>query len=165
MPTLQWSEEITLEQAQMDQTHMEFVELLGAAEEALTRSPEEGLAAYDRLVEHTVGHFDQENRWMAATGFAPENCHAGHHAQVLELMQEVSRVARQEADYGPLGRMIPELANWFVQHALTMDTALATHLLQIGFDPVSGHIANPVTTAAISGCGGACAPEGEATAA
>lgn len=164
MPSLEWSAEITLEHPEMDQTHLEFVQLLTAAEDALTESQAAGLAAYDSLVEHTVGHFGQEDRWMAATGFAPENCHSHQHGQVLELMKEVSRLAREQDDFGPLGRVLPELAKWFVQHAQTMDAALASHLQQVGFDPATGVMARPPVpeAPAVSGCGGgSCAPTAE----
>lgn len=164
MPTLQWSPEIALDHPEMDQTHVEFVELLAAAEDALLRSPAEGLQAYEALVEHTVGHFGQEDRWMGASGFAAGNCHTYQHAQVLELMQEVTRLARDEADFGPLTRVLPELAKWFVQHAQTMDAALASHLQQIGFDPATGAIARPPAAESVSGCGGgSCTPESEAS--
>jgi hemerythrin len=160
MSTLQWSPEIALDHPEMDQTHLEFVELLAAAEAALARSQAEGLVAYQGLVAHTVGHFGQEDRWMAATGFAPENCHSYQHAQVLELMHEVTRLARDDQDFGPLTRVLPELAKWFVQHAQSMDAALASHLQQVGFDPATGVMARPPQAEeAQTGCGGSsCSP-------
>lgn len=161
MSLLAWSADIALDHPQMDATHREFVDLLNAAGDALARSPAEGLQAWELLVEHTVGHFGQEDRWMQATGFAAENCHGGQHAQVLALMQEVTRLAAQHQDFGPLGRVLPELGPWFTMHAQTMDAALASHMEQRGFDPVSGQMHNPApeSTAPISGCGGSsCSP-------
>jgi hemerythrin len=120
------------------------------------------LAAYEALVAHTVVHFGQEDRWMAATGFASSNCHAVHHAQVLQLMNEVARLAREQNDFGPLGRVLPELAAWFPVHAQTMDAALASHLDHLGFEPATGRCTRQPPPQAISGCGGSCsttAPE------
>jgi hemerythrin len=145
----------------MDQTHLEFVQLLGATEDALLTSRADGLLRYEALVEHTVGHFGQEDRWMAASGFAPENCHTFQHAQVLELMQEVSRLAKEKDDFGPLERVLPELGKWFAVHAQSMDAALASHLQQLGFEPATGAIRQPLVAEAapISGCGGStCSP-------
>jgi hemerythrin-like metal-binding protein len=169
MPTLTWTDELALAHPQMDATHEEFVSLLSAAELALAQSREAALAAYQQLVEHTVGHFAQEDRWMAATGFAPENCHTFQHAQVLGLMHEVTRVARDDGDFGPLERVLPELAGWFRAHAQSMDAALAAHLQQIGYDVESGAIARPPAAHGMTGCGGAScspapAPEAAATA-
>ncbi|MBK7613723.1 MAG: hemerythrin domain-containing protein [Vitreoscilla sp.] len=167
MPSLQWSDELALAHPEMDHTHQEFVQLLGEAEDALLQSKEAGLARYEALVAHTVGHFGQEDRWMVATGFAVENCHSSQHHQVLELMKEVVRLAKEKDDYGPLTRVLPELANWFTQHAQTMDAALASHLQQIGFDPATGSIAHPLPTQAdpVTGCGGGSCLPAEDTAA
>lgn len=167
MPSLSWSDELALAHPQMDATHQEFVELLAAAETALAGSAEDGLAAYEALVEHTEQHFGQEDRWMAATGFARENCHGFQHAQVLQLMREVGRLAREQQDFGPLGRVLPELAAWFPAHAQTMDAALASHLDQLGFDPHTGECTRATVAAgAITGCGGAsCSPAPAAPAA
>lgn len=167
MPSLTWTDDLALAHPQMDATHEEFVALLGAAESALAQSQAAALAAYDTLVEHTVGHFDQEDRWMAATGFSPENCHAFQHAQVLGLMREVARVAREEGDFGPLERVLPELAGWFRAHAQSMDAALASHLHQVGHDVLTGTTARPPAAQGMTGCGGAScspAPATEATA-
>jgi hemerythrin len=169
MPTLTWTDDLALAHPQMDATHEEFVDLLGGAETALAQSPQAALAAYESLVEHTVAHFAQEDRWMAATGFAPENCHSYQHAQVLGLMREVTRMAREDGDFGPLERVLPELAGWFRAHAQSMDAALAAHLQQIGYDVESGAIARPPAAHDMTGCGGAScspapAPEAAATA-
>lgn len=143
----------------MDATHEEFVSLLGAAEAALSESHEAALSAYEALVEHTIAHFGQEDRWMVATGFAPENCHTFQHAQVLGLMHEVSRLAREQADFGPLQRVLPELGAWFKMHAQSMDAALASHLDQIGYDAATGHVARPPAAQGMTGCGGSsCSP-------
>ena len=156
MPTLTWSDELALSHKQMDATHQEFVELLTAAELAWSESKEACLARYEALVEHTIGHFGQEDRWMEATGFAADNCHAGQHKQVLALMHEVTRLAREADDWGPLERVLPELGKWFAMHAQTMDAMLASHLEQVGYDPETGFVGHPLNTgtAPITGCGG-----------
>ncbi|MEK8032571.1 hemerythrin domain-containing protein [Ideonella sp. DXS29W] len=159
MPTLTWSDELALAHTQMDATHEEFVALLGAAEAALAQSHLAGLEAFQALVDHTDGHFSQEDRWMAATGFSPENCHTFQHTQVLGLMREVARVAREGADFGPLERLLPELAAWFPIHAQSMDAALAAHLQNVGYDTATGAIARPPVSQGMTGCGGAsCSP-------
>lgn len=162
MSALAWSDELVLQHPQMDATHLEFVELLNAAETALAESEAAGLAAWDALVEHTVGHFGQEDRWMLSTGFAEDNCHTRQHQQVLAIMQEVARLARDHQDFGPLQRIIPELAAWFSMHAQSMDSSLAVHLEVAGFDPATGTCRTPQTEglAPISGCGSDhCAPD------
>ena len=72
MNTLQWSDDLALGVGAMDQTHIEFVDLLAEVQQA----PDETLLAkWEELIEHTQVHFDNENRWMVETRFAAGNCH------------------------------------------------------------------------------------------
>jgi hemerythrin-like metal-binding protein len=154
MPRLEWSDDFAL-QPQMDDTHHEFIGLLAGVEAALWAERTDLLAQYARLLEHTIEHFAQEGRWMAATGFAAENCHAFQHQAVLQVMREVDRRAREENDFEPLERAVAELATWFPMHAETMDAALAHHMAQVGFDPLRPQAieTREEQEALITGCG------------
>ena len=153
MSTLTWSDAFVLQQPLMDATHVEFVDLLAQAEAALTLAEPELLARFEALVAHTALHFAQEDRWMAATGFAPENCHAFQHQAVLGVMQECAKRAREVGNFEPLRMAVKELATWFPQHAQKMDAALAEHMAAIGYDPTTGRSEIVVADAArIAGC-------------
>ena len=138
MTTLTWSDALSLSHPTMDATHVEFVALLAAADEALPGPDARLLVAFDTLVDHTVEHFAQEDRWMVASGFEHENCHTSQHRAVLQVMSECYRRARDENDFEPLRLAVAELAIWFPQHAQQMDAALAQHLASVGFDEASG---------------------------
>ena len=161
MSLLIWNNSLALQHPQMDHTHKEFVDLLGATEAALAGPETTLLARFEALVDHTVEHFAQEERWMAATGFAPENCHAGQHQAVLGVMVGCARRAGSEGgdgepvDFEPLRMAVCELAGWFPQHAQMMDAALVQHLEAVGFDPATGECRTPppAEAEAISGCG------------
>jgi hemerythrin len=156
MSTLAWTDSLALNQPRMDTTHREFVELLATVERALDDHPD-GLAAdYQALVEHTVEHFAQEERWMASIGFAPENCHATQHKHVLDVLREVKGVIGSTGDAQILRRLVAELANWFTAHAQMMDAALAETMAACGYDPETGTVARPPAPQAepITGCGG-----------
>lgn len=128
MSELNWSDALVLGVARMDETHREFVDLYNA----LAGAPADTrLEAFDRFIEHTVEHFEQENRWMEKVGFP--GCHKAEHDRVLAVMREVrSRVADGDVFLGK--RLIDELPGWFTHHAGSMDAALAFHLEQVGFD-------------------------------
>lgn len=153
MPTLEWSEALQLELPQMDDTHKEFVGLLAQVQAA---ADDELLSQWQVLVGHTVEHFGQEDRWMRETGYASGNCHAVQHQVVLQVMREgATRAAAGEL---PLLRLIAgELAQWFPQHAQSMDAGLAMHLRSVGHDPASGRVERPeaLPAQAITGCGSA----------
>lgn len=83
---LNWTAELHTGDGRMDHTHEEFVTMLNA----LLLTPQtEQLNLYREFLNHTVEHFAQEDRWMVATGFSEDNCHAGQHATILETMRAV----------------------------------------------------------------------------
>jgi hemerythrin-like metal-binding protein len=149
---LQWSEALSLDMPLMDSTHQEFVELLA---EVVRADDADLLPRWVTLIAHTQDHFDREDQWMQATGFAAGNCHATQHKIILQVMREGE--ARGHAGALDVVRqMAHELGLWFPQHAQSMDASLALHLRSAGYDPVTGNIAQPekLPTHAIHGCGG-----------
>ena len=154
MSSLVWSEALSLSMPVMDQTHQEFVELLSTASSS---DDEHLLAHWEVLIDHTQAHFDREDAWMQATGFAPVNCHSTQHGVVLKVLKE-GLAAGKQGSLNTIRMMAHELGLWFAQHAQSMDAALALHLKSMGFDPdcPDAMPAKPVATELIAGCGGAC---------
>ena len=130
-PLLEWSEQLALGQSTMDDTHREFVDLLNRVGAAAV---DDLLASLDDFIAHTEAHFGQEERWMEAMQFPPLHCHKGEHANVLEITREVRK--RVVAGETHLGRTLAEaIAEWFPQHATSMDAVLALFMAQTGFIP------------------------------
>lgn len=148
---LEWADALRTGDTRMDDTHQEFVSMLN---ELLATPPERQLALYRAFIEHTVDHFAQEERWMLATGFSADNCHASHHATILETMRAVVEHFEQ-GDTEIISRLAEALAEWFPQHAASMDAGLALHLKEVGFDTRTETLADPgkVRPASMSGCG------------
>lgn len=153
-PELIWSESLGLSMPVMDQTHVEFVALLAAVQQA---DDAELVSRWQALIDHTQDHFDQEDRWMLATGFAPGSCHMTQHAVVLKVLREGLALG-QQGQMQSIRQMAHELTLWFPHHAQNMDAGLALHLKSVGYDPMTGAVAQPeaLPEQAISGCGGAC---------
>jgi hemerythrin-like metal-binding protein len=111
--------------AQMDKTHAEFVDLinrLGRADKG------EFVTLFPTLVEHTQAHFDAEQRLMEDSRFPATGEHRSEHQRVMgELNRFGEKVA---AGSTAMGRAYirEQLPQWFEQHTLTMDSALAVHL-------------------------------------
>ena len=148
---LEWTAVLSVGDARMDDTHEEFVSML---KQLLATPPNEQLPLYRSFIEHTVAHFAQEERWMLATGFAADNCHAGHHATILETMNAVLEHS-EKGDAGIIKRMALALVEWFPQHTASMDAGLAQHLKNVGFNSSTETLADPsaVRPASMSGCG------------
>lgn len=155
MAALTWNEALALQQPRMDDTHREFVDLLNGVELALDGDAGTLVQALERFAEHTEAHFAQEDDWMRRVGFATENCHSLQHAQVLELVREVHRRLRDEADIDVVRALVPALAEWFPMHAQSMDAGLVYSMQEAGFDPETGAVLNPVDAEApaLTGCG------------
>ena len=151
VPDLHWSSQLETGDARMDQTHVEFVELLAR----LRATPhEQQLPLFKELTAHTIEHFEQEDRWMVATGFTADNCHTEQHNSILETMQAVEE-HYLKGDTEIISRMADALAEWFPSHAATMDAGLAQHLQSLGFDTHNETLPDPskVRPATMSGCG------------
>ena len=85
------------------------------------------VALLTRLAAHCDEHFGFENQQMETSNFPPIGCHLGEHAMVQETVREVLR--RAEAGEPQVAKNLgPALAQWFDQHARTMDVMLAQHL-------------------------------------
>ncbi|GLS16933.1 hemerythrin domain-containing protein [Hydrogenophaga electricum] len=148
---LPWSDQLRTGDGRMDDTHEEFVQMLN---QLLALPESEQLPLYLRFVDHTVEHFAQEERWMVAIGFAPDNCHASHHATILETLRAVTE-HYEKGDTDIINRLAEALVEWFPQHAATMDAGLALHMKEVGFDSRTETLADPgkVRPATMSGCG------------
>jgi len=158
MAVLQWSEAFTLGVATMDDTHLEFVELLARVVQA---SDAELLPLWQEMVQHTDEHFAREDRWMADTGFSPNNCHTSQHRTVLKVMMEGSKRGLA-GDLAVVRQMADELGVWFPQHANAMDAALAQHLKAVDYDDITGQVRLPeaLPSEQIEGChGDSCTPQ------
>ena len=152
-PLLEWSDQLSVAQSTMDETHREFVDLLnrvGAAGE------DELLASLDAFIAHTEEHFGAEERWMAELAFPPRGCHGGEHANVLEVAREVrKRVAAGEVRLA--ATLAEAMAEWFVQHAGSMDTVLAMYMKQIGYVPGGDNTTLVAAASALAAAAPGCA--------
>lgn len=131
MNRIDWTPAHELGLAAMDETHREFVALYNACAAA---ADGELLPAFERLLEHTVAHFDQEDRWMAASGFPPTAIHRGEHEQVLAAWRAALDRLRR-GDTAPWRALAAQVPAWFDQHAATMDAALANWMRRVGYVP------------------------------
>ena len=110
--------------AEIDDHHVQFIDALNA----LSDAPDAKMVALlTRLAAHCDEHFGFENRQMEESGFPPIGCHLGEHDMVQQTVREVLR--RAEAGEPQFAKNLgPALAQWFDNHARTMDVMLAQHL-------------------------------------
>ncbi|MEO8157137.1 MAG: hemerythrin domain-containing protein [Betaproteobacteria bacterium] len=137
MPVMQWNDELVLDKGVMDDTHREFIELLNRLADAPDGNV---LSVLDEFIRHTEEHFAQEQRWMEHMTYPPLTCHVREHDGVLETAREVRRrVAAGETRFGQV--LARAVAQWFSNHAASMDNVLALYMKEVGYNPESTAIA------------------------
>ncbi|UZG46080.1 bacteriohemerythrin [Caldimonas thermodepolymerans] len=121
-----WSDQFLLGYSPMDATHKEFVACVAALQAA---TEAELPARLDALAQHCAQHFQQEEEWMASTGFPAAQCHADEHAAVLRSVREVQAMCVASSHAESVSAVVRNLAraliDWFPGHADYMDAALA----------------------------------------
>jgi hemerythrin-like metal-binding protein len=128
---IEWSDALAVGDPVIDDTHREFVELVNALARADTAG---ALPAVDAFVQHSETHFGQESRWMQELGYAAAQCHDDEHATVLEVAREVRRRVAA-GDGGPelVHFLAAAVAEWFANHARSMDAVLALYMKERGY--------------------------------
>ncbi len=130
---MEWSESLVLDCGVMDETHRELIELLNRLADA---TDEKMLTVLDEFIRHTEDHFAQEQRWMEQMTYPPLTCHVKEHDGVLETAHEVRRrVAAGETRFGQV--LARAVAEWFANHAASMDQVLALYMKEKGYDPAT----------------------------
>ena len=128
-PTLiEWDEQtFALGIEEMDATHAEFIDLLNRLDAAANSLFP---ALFNRLVEHTRTHFENEEARMLLCRFPAINEHTSEHRRVLgELNRIQKRVDRGLISFGRM-YVREGLPEWFRLHAATMDSALAAQWMR-----------------------------------
>lgn len=129
-----WTDLFKLGLTPMDETHEEFVQLVGDMERA---DDAQFIAVFERFVTHAEAHFAQEKQWMEQSAFPPRDCHVQEHERVLHALYEVRPVLKTgRIDVGR--SLVQALREWFPNHADFMDASLAQWMVkrQAGGKPV-----------------------------
>ena len=133
---LEWSDDLKVGDATMDETHREFMLLVNRLAEC---NEGDALSRLDAFLQHTEAHFAQECRWMKEMAFTAADCHEREHDMVLETAQAVrAKLAAGEAG-AELAKMLAlGVAQWFANHAASMDAVLALYMKEHGYAPTAG---------------------------
>lgn len=113
----------------LNDEHQTFISLMNDAEQALTLG-NFSEQHFKRLVQHCQEHFAHEEREMQVTEFPDFTAHKKQHDSVLERMFGLLEEYQLNRDITPLLEYVQDdLPDWFGQHIVTLDKAMAQHLL------------------------------------
>jgi hemerythrin-like metal-binding protein len=115
----------TLGVTELDVAHQEFAGLLAKLIES---SDKDFPSLFEKLINHTRAHFNEEGQLMRASKYPGLSMHEGEHHRALGEMQQLNRSLKR--GHLPLVRAFVKqgLPEWFDTHLAMMDGALAAHL-------------------------------------
>ena len=130
----------------MNNTHFEEIEmvkdlgkLISAYSENDTPSNTETRQISDALknwLNHTIPHFERENKLMQETGFPAYGVHSEEHEIALDRMKTVIQAWEQNRDIELVADYVFTLwPAWFNGHVNSMDMMTAKFAIMNGFDP------------------------------
>ncbi len=128
MPTLNWSEEYSINVAEIDEQHKELLERVNAIHKAVKAQidVEELLQLLSGLLDYTRFHFETEERLMDEHGLSAKNHREEHQVLLTHLSDLVASASQGRypvfyADYDVSD-------DWFLAHILQSDKKLGEHL-------------------------------------
>lgn len=97
MAFLEWHEEYTVGNEEMDKQHQHLFHIVNDLHNAIfaKKGKEELLHTLDRLVEFTKSHFADEERVMLANGDPRYQIHKGEHEMLIKQASEMGRELRK----------------------------------------------------------------------
>jgi hemerythrin len=130
----------------MNDTHFEEIEmvkglgkLISSYQEKDTHTDneiEQISQALKTWLEHTIPHFERENKLMQETGFPAFGVHSQEHERALNRMTTIIQAWEQNKDIALLADYVFSLwPNWFNDHVNSMDMMTAKFAVMNGFDP------------------------------
>jgi hemerythrin len=112
---------------EMNEVHAEEIELINTLESLLSDNDVAGIETQlDRIFQHTVDHFQNEQRLMQEVGFPAYMMHKTEHDRVLNEMQFTVMDWRTRKDNAILQiYFFQTIPAWLSQHIASMDTITA----------------------------------------
>ena len=124
----------------MNNTHFEELELVKSLGELISNfqqseNEQDTLALIlDEWLEHTQAHFSRENKLMMDIQFPMHSVHSAEHSRVLEEMEIVVVLWKQNQDIELLSHYVFEAwPQWFEQHVNSMDMITAKFAVIHGY--------------------------------
>ncbi|RTZ58271.1 MAG: hypothetical protein DSZ32_07340 [Gammaproteobacteria bacterium] len=123
----------------MNDVHAEEAELVNRLNELIEQHKKDPSVeaeidqAMMEWIEHTVAHFERENRLMQETGFPAYSIHAEEHDRALAALNLLHKNWREQRDIVVLAEYVQiNWPQWFHDHISTMDTVTALFFQQSG---------------------------------
>lgn len=134
MEPVEWSAEISVGVARIDEEHKAFLDMLNglgqaAAGEGLGRAA--AVQAVERMREYALWHFKTEEEAMSASRYASRSSHVNEHDRFIEKVLDME-AALEEGQSVRAADIWRFLRGWLSEHILAQDKPLGEHLRACG---------------------------------
>ena len=129
MEILVWTQDWSVGDAELDGDHQRMVEIINRVS-AFEKYDVDIARLLDELRDYARQHFAQEEKLMAATGFAGLAAHREEHQEFVNWLAAVQMTFShsQESRSMILGHVNEYLQAWFRNHILETDKQYAGHI-------------------------------------
>lgn len=126
---MEWNDSLKVGHGLIDRDHQRLVALINQLGEAMSAGQGKDVcgAVLDELVDYTKTHFANEERLMAAHGYADAPAHRAEHASLIDDVEEF-RVKYRAGTATLSVFLLRFLMEWLTHHILESDKKLARAL-------------------------------------
>lgn len=132
MPTFEWSEELSIGNADVDAEHKRLLKIANALLAAMEkgRTKNDFAKILHELREYTVFHFNNEEEYMRSIGYPDVKAHADEHEKLKRRVKDLqhSVFLGEKVDYAVLKDM---LKDWLIGHILNCDLLIKSYLVSL----------------------------------
>lgn len=123
MAFIQWTEDMSVGVARLDDHHRRLIDLANQLGEAIAAGDTEQVtgAVLGELIRYVYYHFGEEERLMEAVGYAELAAHRQHHRAMADHVRALE--TRFDGDPGAVvtADLQAYLANWLINHIRSED--------------------------------------------
>ncbi len=133
MPLIQWSDQLSVGIASIDEQHKKLVNMINVLNEALEKGQTNEVLGkiFDGLAVYTVKHFGYEEELFAQHGYAASSEHKLEHEALLKQVSELQQ-KMQDGYFIISVELMLFLKEWLIHHILKTDKEYAKFLLDKG---------------------------------
>jgi len=126
---INWSDVMSVKNAEMDADHKRLVNLINELYEAMWMDQAQPVIqkCLDSLKQYVCYHFHAEEELMAKSSFPGLKDHQAVHLQFIGNLAEMEKLW-QEGDLGVLEQLMDMLQGWLVDHIMKIDMQYSAFL-------------------------------------
>ncbi len=124
---IEWEEEFETGIPAIDHDHKTLVDLINEVHAVIQRggAAREVEDVVERLTQYVAEHFEREERYMEAAGYAGLTAHIARHEDFTHQVGTLAREFDLDPDAVDLNALLEFLADWLTNHILKADKAYA----------------------------------------